>query len=264
MLATILLATQIISVGAAPAEQDTPPITGTVESVTIETDTNTGTTTVVVTITDEMGATQTVRLSVEDATVLNLLTDTGEVAPDVVGDPIEIAPTMVIPDTTEETEEAQHPVGSKLSDFFSNLLGVDYETIMEYHDSGVGFGVIAQALWMTNALEGDSETFAAILDAKQNKNFDGIELPDGSTPTNWGQFRKAVMSNQEKAKTNLGSIMSGHANDNQSEETQIEPQNNGKASDKNQDKSNNGNNGKNENKGNGKEKNKDKGNGKNK
>ena len=261
LLATILLATQIVAVGAAPTSQETTPITGTVESITLETDTETGDTTVVVTLIDELGETQTVRLSMEDAINLGLLTEAGEVNTDAEGNPIEIDPVLVIPDETT-LEDAQHPVGSGLAGFFSDLLGVDYDTIMEFHDDGVGFGVIAQALWMTNALEGDSETFAAILAAKQDKDFSGILLPDGSTPTNWGQFRKAVMSDREKAKENLGAIMSGRADDSQGDDVQIEPKNNGKGPDKDKDKGNSSdksNNSKNENKGNGKDKNKDKG-----
>lgn len=268
LLATIFLVTQFIVVGAAPATQDTTPITGTIESITVETNAETDVTTVVVTLNNETDGTQTIRLSIEDATALGLVTDdgTGPVENgDQIGEIVEIDPAIVIPDetTTTPTEEPHHPVGSGLSGFFSDLLGVDYETIMNYHDDGAGFGVIAQALWMTNALEGDSETFAAIMDAKQNKDFSGIELPDGSTPQNWGQFRKAVMSDQEKAKANLGYIMSGHAAEDQAAEEQITPANNGNAPDKNnsKDKSNNG---KSDNKGNGKDKNKDKGQGKGK
>jgi hypothetical protein len=268
LLATILLATQIIAVGAAPLQQDTPPITGTIDNVVLETDSETGATIVVVTLTDESGAVQTVRLSVKDATTLGLLTLEGDVTPNLAGEPIEIDLAFIIPNAPDEnTDEAQHPVGSALSDFFSDLLGVDYDTIMEYHDDGVGFGVIAQALWMTNALEGDSEIFAAILEAKQTKDFGGITLPDGSEPQNWGQFRKAVMSDRDKAKENLGAIMSGQANDNQGEDGQTETKNNGNAPDKVKDKGNStekSNNGKSEDKVNGKDKNKDKGNGKDK
>jgi hypothetical protein len=115
---------------------------------------------------------------------------------------------------------------------------VDYETVMDYHDDGVGFGVIAQALWITNALDGDSETFAAILEAKQNNDYSAITLPDGSTPQNWGQFRKAVMHDRDKSKENLGAIMSGRADSGQGEETQAEIQNNGNGN--NPDKGNNG------------------------
>jgi hypothetical protein len=239
LLAIVLLATQIIAVSAAPAKQDTTPITGTVESITVETDATSGVTTVVVTLTDETGAIQTVRLSLEDATNLGLVTTEGTANPDAVGTSTTIDPAMVIPDMPDETTgEAQHPVGSALSNFFSDLLSVDYQTIMEYHDNGVGFGVIAQALWMTNALEGDSETFAAILEAKQNKDYSAITLPDGSTPQNWGQFRKAVMSDRDKSKENLGSVMSGRADNGQNDEPQVNTQNNGNGP--NQDKSNNG------------------------
>ena len=273
LLATIFLATQFIAVGAAPATQETTPITGTIESVVLETDTATDTTTVVVTLTDEFGETQTIRLSLEDATALGLVTDDSSrpvVDDSQIGTTVEIDPTLVIPDET--TDEEQHPVGSALSDFFTDLLGVDYEMIMDYHEDGMGFGVIAQALWMTNSLvsEGDTEMemtpeelFSAILDAKKNKDFGAITLPDGSEPTNWGQFRKAIMSDRDKSKENLGAIMSGRAENGQADEGQTELKNNGKGPDKsnNAEKSNNG---KSEGKGNGKDKNKDKDKGKNK
>jgi hypothetical protein len=265
VLATILLATQIIAVGAAPANQDTPPITGIVETITLETDAETGTTTVVVTLTDELGATQTVRLSLVDATALELLIDDETINPDAIESPIVINSALVIPDAPEEMEEEeQHPVGSAISDFFFDLLGVDYGMVMDYHDEGVGFGVIAQALWMTNALEGDSETFAAILEAKISKDYSGIELEDGSEPENWGQFRKAVMRDREKSKENLGAIMSGRADDGLGDEIQTETQNNGNGNNPDKDKGNNkdkSNNGKNNDNGN--NKNKDKGNGNN-
>ena len=276
VLATILLATQIIAVGAAPASQDAPPITGTVESITLETDAETGETTVVVTLTDELGATQTVRLSLVDATTLELLIDDETINPDAIESPIAIGSALVIPEETGEEEEDQHPVGSAIADFFSDLLGVDYETVMDYHDEGVGFGVIAQALWMTNALVTDGDTemtpedwFAAIMYAKQNNEYGEITLPDGSTPQNWGQFRKAVMHDREKSKENLGAIMSGRADDGQGDETQTETQNNGNGNNPDKDKGNNGNNNGNNpdkdkgNNGNGNNKNKDKGNGNN-
>jgi len=280
LLATIFLAAQVIAVGAAPANQDSTPITGTVDTITLETDATTGITTVVVMLTDEFGTSQTVRLSVEDALTLGLVLDEATVNPDAVGAPTVIDPALVIPDAPEETpEEEQHPVGSALSDFFTDLLGVNYDMIMDYHEDGVGFGVIAQALWMTNALTSDDEfateltsdqLFAAILEAKQDKDFSAITLPDGSQPKNWGQFRKAIMSNRDKAKENLGAIMSGRADPSEygdevpSEELQTEVQvlgngngNNGVGP--NNDKGNNG-----KNNGNNKDKNKDKGNGKGK
>ena len=257
MLAVIFLAVQVVAVGAAPAAQDEqPPITGTIvqDGITLETDTDTGTTTVLVTFINEMEETQTVRLSLEDASALGLVADDGKgnfiVDETKYDTTVEIDPATVIPDEMDDTsEEPEHPVGGALSNFFSDLLGVDYETIMDFHDNGTGFGVIAQALWMTNALDGDSDTFAAIIEAKQTKDFSGITLPDGSEPTNWGQFRKAVMSDREKSKENLGAIMSGRAEQQQGEdETQVDLQTSPNAPDRQT--------------GNNKDKNKDKGNGK--
>jgi hypothetical protein len=257
MLAVIFLAVQVVAVGAAPAAQDEqPPITGTIvqDGITLETDTDTGTTTVLVTFINEMEETQTVRLSLEDASALGMVVDDGTgnfiVDETKYDTTVEIDPATVIPDEMDDTsEEPEHPVGGALSNFFSDLLGVDYETIMDFHDNGTGFGVIAQALWMTNALDGDSDTFAAIIEAKQTKDFSGITLPDGSEPTNWGQFRKAVMSDREKSKENLGAIMSGRAEQQQGEnETQVDLQTSPNAPDRQT--------------GNNKDKNKDKGNGK--
>ena len=268
LLTAIFLAAQVASVGAAPATQDTN-ITGTVVDIVLDTDSNTGITTVLVTLNDGSDTTQTVRLSLEDATTLGLLIDDVPVNPDDIEDPIIIEPDMVIPDEPDETvDEAQHPVGSALSDFFTDLLGVDYDLIMEYHADGVGFGVIAQALWMTNALNNEEseieltseDLFKAILDAKQNKDFGelGITLPDGSTPTNWGQFRKAVMSDRDKAKENLGAIMSGRAEDAQDEELSV-PKNNGQGQDKDKEieKKNDSNNSQAQNQNKDKDKNKD-------
>ena len=265
LLATILLATQIIAVGAAPAKQEATPLSGTAESITLETDAGTGVTTVLVTLTDDTGTAQTVRLSLEDATDLGLVVDGEPVDPSTLEGPITIDPGQVIPDVSEEpVTEGQHPGGSALSNFFYDLLGVDYETIMDVHDDGVGFGVIAQALWITKALDGDAETFSAIIEAKQSHDYSAITLPDGSTPQNWGQFRKAVMHDRKKSKENLGAIMSGRADNGQGDETQVGTQNNGngnpsgkKDSDNpgkgDKDKSNNGKNndhGKDKNKGN--------------
>lgn len=285
-LAILFLFGQAGAAAAMPASQGATPITGTITSITVETDSGTGNTTVVVVLSDgATGATQTVRVGLEDALTLGLVTSDGLPDESLYGESFEIDSTLVI----AEPEENQHPVGSALSDFFSDLLGVDYDTIMEYHDDGVGFGVIAQALWMTNALDGDTAIFAAILEARQSKDFSGITLPDGSTPQNWGQFRKAVMSDRDKAKENLGAIMSGRADDDQGQSGQNDHPNNGNGPDKDKDKNhgnphdenvnpnndsnnngnsnpgngnNNGNNGNNNGNGNGnnKDKNKDKGN----
>ncbi len=64
-----------MSVGTVFAQDTTTtPITGTVQSVTLGTDSTTGGTIVLVTLVDDQGATQTVTLSVETATSLGLVT----------------------------------------------------------------------------------------------------------------------------------------------------------------------------------------------
>lgn len=110
--------------------------------------------------------------------------------------------------TPEPTEEPiMHPVALALAEFFADTLGLDYEMIMDYHEAGIGFGVIAKACWMSFMLDGEV-TVSDILAAKKSGDFSAITLPDGTTPKNWGQFKKAVLSG-EKAQKNLGAIMSG-------------------------------------------------------
>lgn len=216
LFAIIFLAIQVIAVGAAPAMQETTPEIGSVESITLKTDPGTGVTTVIVVFIDETEEPQTVELSLEEAAELGLVIDDG-------------TGIYVVNESMLSAEaEKEHPVGFALSEFFTNLLGVDYESIMEYHDDGAGFGTIAQALWLTNALEGDTTVFSAIIEAKINNDYSAIVLPDGSTPTNWGQFRKAVMSDSDKSKNNLGFIKSGHANSDPEEDTQTDLEKNGK------------------------------------
>ena len=202
----LVLALLAMTAGTAFA-QDATSIIGTVQTVVIETDTTTGESVVFVTILDETaGTTQTVNISLETAVNLGLITTdptTGvsTAAEDAVGTTVEIDPTTVI--LEENTEENQHPVGFALSNFFGDLLGVDYETIMTYHDEGIGFGVIAQALWLSKNLDGGSATFEALLEAKQSGDYSSITLLDGTTPDNWGD----VVRSHKKGE-NLGSVMS--------------------------------------------------------
>src|SRR5512138_1529510 len=72
LLVLAMLLLQFGAVLAAPAMKTTGPITGTVESITVDTTTNP--TTVLVTVKDSTGATQTVRLSVDEAVRLGLVT----------------------------------------------------------------------------------------------------------------------------------------------------------------------------------------------
>jgi hypothetical protein len=215
LIVTVLFA-QVGSVLAAPASQETTPIAGTIDTVVVETD-EAGVTTVVVTLTDDLGATQTVRLSLETAVGLGLIqTDpaTGEPVVDPVtgaplvveglaGQPIEIDPATVIPDDGTGEEETAHPIATLLAAFF----GEDASVVDQYHADGFGFGVIAQAMWMSQQLNGDASVANMILEAKESGDYSAFVLPDGSTPANWGQFKKAVLDKQN----NLGVIVSGHA-----------------------------------------------------
>ena len=241
-IALLLLVAQF---GTALAAQEPPPITGAVDNIELVTDATTGETMVVVTLLDPAtNTTQMLRLSLEAAAGLGLVsTDlaTGQTTVNAAAlkTTVQIDPALVLTDSPTQ-EEAQHPVGSALADFFGELFGVDYETVMDYHADGVGFGVIAQALWMTERLEGDTETFEMILDAKQNGDYSVVTLTDGSTPQNWGQFRKAVLGTGKKE--NLGTIMSDRENTDNPAQVQQNPnqnRNQNSNKDKNKDKEKN-------------------------
>jgi len=244
LLASILLASAVLfaQVGlaaAAPTAQDTTLITGTIQSITTEIDAN-GVATVLVTVLDDLGATQTVRLSVDTAASLGLVTLDPVTSEPVVnepqiGQPVQIDPVTVIPDET--SEEPVHPIAVLLAAFF----GEDASVVNDYHQDGFGFGVIAQAMWMSKNLNEDATLAGLILDAKKSGDYSEFILPDGSTPTNWGQFKKAV----SEKKNNLGIVVSGNAevDDSVNPSAQQEHQNgkdkdknNGKGKDKNKNK----------------------------
>lgn len=246
-LVLAVLFAQVGSVAAAPQAQDTTPLTGTIQSITTETDT-TGVTTVLVSVLDDQGATQTVRLSVDTAVTLGLITldpTTQEPVVDEtqVGQPVEIDPTTVIPDEPAPAEESFHPIAWLLGEFFHE----DPAVIEGYHEDGFGFGVIAQSMWMSQNVGGDASLTEQILEAKQSGDYGNIlladgtplTLEDGTVPTNWGQFKKALLDK----KNNLGVIVSGQADPLGSTDANTQQHGNGK--DKNND-----------NKGKGKDKNK--------
>ena len=206
LLALAVLFAQVGLVAAAPTAQETTPITGTIESITTETDSN-GVTTILVTLLDDQGTTQTVRLSVETAAALGLVAvdpTTSEPIVDEtqVGQTIEIDPTTVIPD--ESVEETLHPIAVLLGAFF----GEDSSVINGYHEDGFGFGVIAQALWMSRNINEDASLAGDILQAKKDGDYSAF-FPEGTenVPTNWGQFKKAIA----EKKNNLGVVVSGQA-----------------------------------------------------
>lgn len=215
LIVLAVLFAQVGSVLAAPEAQDAT-ITGTIQAIEVQPGVDGGEPVVVVTVLDDMGETQTVHLSVDAAAGLGLLeTDlvTGEPVLDPVTglpsadeskleQPISIDPSLIIP----EEEVDVHPIAALLASFF----GEDPGVVNQYHEDGFGFGVIAQAMWMAHGLEETNADITAglILTAKQDKDFSAFVLPDGSTPSNWGQFKKAALG---KDKKNLGVIVSGHA-----------------------------------------------------
>ena len=225
---TALLVSQVGSALAAPNFED-QVINGTVTALACANEEGTS---ILVTYDDSEGVSQQTEVDLETAVSLGLAT-----VVDGETDCSEEAFQAILDAFAEE--EPQHPVGAVLASFFGEI--TDYDTIMEAHANGSGFGVIAQALWLTTKMESDSDTFLAILQAKKDKDFSAFKLEDGSTPSNWGQFKKAVLNGDKK--NNLGAVMSDNDPDNNKT-------NNGKGPDK--EKSNNG-------KGPDKDKNKNKG-----
>lgn len=133
----------------------------------------------------------------------------------------------------EVSKPTDQTVLNKLNTFFEPL-GITETAIQDYHDGGAGYGVIAQALWMTALLGGDATLFDQLMAAKLSGDFSGIVLPDGTIVTNWGALRKDLLTG---GKYNLGQIMSGKAILPDSKETTI-PTTHGKS-----DLNNHGNNG---------------------
>ena len=201
LLVLAVLFAQVGTAFAAPAAQGTTSITGTIVSITPDPVTQT----VLVAYTDQNGLPQTARLSYTTAEGLGLI-NVDDLTQEVTivaqpGDTVTIDPLTVIPD-----EEADvHPIAAILADFF----GMDPSAVNDLHEEGFGFGVIAQALWMQKNIGDEAVTAEMILQAKKNHDFSTITLPDGTNPTNWGQFKKALLDK----KNNLGVIVSGHAED---------------------------------------------------
>jgi hypothetical protein len=213
LMVLILIALSGASVWAAPGGQEEEPqqpttIRGIVEEIEVDEEANTVFVTLaLVDETDQpTGETQRVSMSLAKAQELGLVDEAGN--PSYPSDPI----TITLGDDVQVIQEVEHPVALALAEFFGNELDLD---IMGAHEDGFGFGLIAQACWMSYALEGDATLFRDILDAKKGHtlgdlDLTAIEVPEGETPTNWGQFKKVVLGSK-KAQRNLGEIMSGRA-----------------------------------------------------
>jgi hypothetical protein len=124
----------------------------------------------------------------------------------MLGKPVQIDPEDVIP----AKEETPHPIGNALATFFSGIAGMDYETIMAAHAQGAGFGVIAQSLWLTAKLEGDTKIFKALIKAERTGDFSAFILEDGSSPKNWGQLRIEILD--QHPGNNVGVVISDRDN----------------------------------------------------
>jgi hypothetical protein len=226
--------------GGLPPPPDVP-ITGTIKAIEIQVDTDTLVTTVVVTLEGVDAVLTPYRLSPDTAVGLDLITVVAVDA--MIGQTITVNPEDLAPEDTTST----HPIDQILGDFLANLLGVDPAIVSDYHEQGMGYGLIAQAGILSYALDGDATMMQTILDAKLTGDFSTVVLPDGTTPSNWGELRKVVIDQKGSLK-NLGNIVSGHAEEDM----------NTVDTNTDQDQNNNGNNGKghkNDNSNNGKSKN---------
>lgn len=211
LIVCVLVIPSFAIVSAAPSMDEAVSISGTLNEITVKTDFNTGENTVWLVLTNAQNEKQTVHLSEAAARELKLAVFDGDTLvpnKDALGWEIEIPAAAIIHDQ----EEIQHPVGNALAAFFSEIPGMDYKTIMSAHENGYGFGVIAQALWLTQKLGGNADMMAAILEAKSSGNYDAFTLEDGTVPTNWGQFKKAVLDGEKQG--TLGVVMSHKDKDN--------------------------------------------------
>jgi len=220
LLVLAILFAQVGNVAAAPQAQDTTPP----EITKIETETGANNvTTVLVTLLYADQTEEIVRISFDYAVSLGLIDSVTQqpVVIEDLPDGITIDPNEVIADE-EPAEENIHPIAALLANFF----GEDPGVINQYHEDGFGFGVIAQALWMSRSIteNEDASTAGCILEAKQNGTYgECFDFGDEPVPTNWGQFKKALKENKEKH--NLGVIVSGQADENQQES--VSPQDHG-------------------------------------
>jgi hypothetical protein len=236
LIAFGVLLSQASGVFAAPALQESPPVSGVVQSITLEANTITGVTFVSVDLVDDDQVLQSVRVSLETAIAQGLVVLNGDGKPHIndlaLGKLVEIDSSSILPNQ----QENQHPVGSALATFFSDIPGMDYETIMSAHEQGVGFGAIAQALWLTTKLEGNAEIFEILIEAKQTGDFSAFVLEDGSTPENWGQLRKAILGKDKENSVGVIRFNSNHPGNGSGNDTNNNGNGNGNNSDKNKDK----------------------------
>lgn len=189
--------TQIVEI-LDPINPNIVLVSGTVNSLAFVTDPSTGIASLSVTLTGVSNVEQVVSLDLARALLLGLIsTNKAMISTSIVIDPL-----LIIELTTYSK------VIDKLGGFFGTAPGLTYDQLSAYKEAGFGYGVIAQACWMATQLSGDATLVDQILAAKSTGDFSTIILPDGTTAANWGQFRKAVLTDPHQ---NLGKIMSGKA-----------------------------------------------------
>ena len=238
-LIIVLVLTQFSLVSAAPSHDVADSLSGTVLKIELSTDPSSGESTVWVTVLDNQDQEQNVQVSLETALEWHLVVyENDELVPNesLLNTEIDIPLSAVDPG---QTDDIKHPVASALATFFSeDVPGVNYDLIMSYHDDGFGFGVIAQALWMTKKLDGNLALLQEVFNAKETGDYTYFAQEDGSVPTSWGQLRKLVMDGDKKG--NLGAAMSDKDKDNNGNGAN---HSNNSSNGNNGDKGNNGNHG---------------------
>lgn len=208
LVAAILMVVSSTALAAPGAQavttSTTPvaPIVGTIQTINLTT-TN-GVTSVTVTLLGKTdGLTYTQTYTQDEAVQLglvNLVNNVPEVNSAMISTDLTFTPATP---TVTPTPTSANPVSSLIAAFF----GLDPALVDSFHQDGSGYGVIAQACWMSFQLKGDTSMCSTILQAKQNGDLSSIQLPNGETASNWGQFKKALSEQGQ----NLGSIVSGHA-----------------------------------------------------
>lgn len=208
-LGVAVIIAQAGSALAAPSWQADGPITGIVQGAVVESNSASDIQTVLVTLLVH-GETQSIHVSVQTAADLGLISldENGIAVVDesVWGSDLTIPSADILSNESVKNEK-QHPVGSKIAEFFSGFVDVDYELVMSSRSNRFGFGVITQALWMTDNLGGDATLFETILDAKKSNDYTSVALPETAIPQNWGQFKKTIL--QEADDNTPGDVISG-------------------------------------------------------
>jgi len=242
--------------------------TGTVQSITFDTDPVTSITTVLVTLLDDAGQAQKARLSLETAITKGLVIPNAAMNDQlvVITDPtitsgnvknlvfvthsltgitsLTVTLTVTLADSSFEDRDFNLDLATALlqnlistntamldtpividpllilesttysqnvtilGTYFGTALGLTDDQLAAVKEAGFGYGVIAQASWMATQLKGNATLLDKILAAKSTGDFSTLILPDGTTAANWGQLRKAVLTDPHQ---NLGRIMSGKA-----------------------------------------------------